>query len=108
MNHTKLFLLLALPGLCAAQTWKNVALVDNACSAKVKDSPDSHTRDCALKCSDSGYAVVTSTGTLLKLDAKGNENAIAALKASSKADHLRVTVSGDLDGGTIKVKSLKF
>jgi hypothetical protein len=111
MNRTKLMgfaALLALPGLCAAETWKDVALVDNMCAAKVKASPDAHTKDCAVKCADSGYAVVTSDGAVLKLDAKGSEEALAALKASSKADHLRVTVSRDRDGDKIKVTSLKM
>jgi hypothetical protein len=111
MNRMKLMgfaAVLALPCLCAAETWRNVALVDNMCAAKVKANPDAHTKDCALKCSESGYAVVTSDGTVLKLDAKGSEDALAAIKASSKADHLRVTVSGDRDGDTIKVKSLKM
>jgi hypothetical protein len=111
MNRMKLMgfaVLLALPGLCAAETWRNVALVDNMCVNKVKANPDAHTRACALKCSESGYAVVTSAGAVLKLDAKGSEEALAAIKASTKADHLRVTVSGDLDGDTIKVKSLKM
>jgi hypothetical protein len=111
MNRMKLMgfaVLLALPGLCAAETWRDVVLVDNSCAAKVKANPDSHTKDCALKCSDSGYAVVTSDGAILKLDAKGNEEAMGALKATSKTDHLRVTVSGDRDGEMIKVKSLKM
>lgn len=110
MNRTRLALIiaLALPGLCAAETWKNVALVDNACSAKVKANPDAHTKDCAVKCADSGYAVVASDGTVYKLDAKGNTEAAAALKATSKADHIRVTVSGTKEGDTIKVSSLKM
>jgi hypothetical protein len=111
MNRIKLVgfaALVALPGLCAAETWSNVALVDNNCMAKSKADPDAHTKDCALKCSSSGYAVVTSDGTVLKLDAKGNKDAIAAINATAKPDHLRVTVSGDKDGDTIKVKSLKM
>lgn len=112
MNTLKMTLglavLMAAPAFGAEQTWKNVALVDNNCAAKVKASPDSHTKDCALKCSDSGYAVVTEDGTVLKLDKKGNDEAIAAIKASSKPDHLRVTVVGDVDGGVLKVKSLKM
>lgn len=111
MNRIKLIslaMLLAVPGLYAAETWRNVALIDNNCAAKVKADPDMHSKDCALKCAESGFAVVTSDGTVLRLDAKGNEEAVAALKASSKTDHLRVTVSGDRDGDTIKVKSLKM
>ena len=99
-------ILIALP--CAAETWTNAALVDVACSSKVKADPDVHTRDCAIKCEKTGYALVTSDGAVLKLDEKGNREAIAALKASTKADHLHATVVGDRDGDIIKVKSLKM
>ncbi len=106
MKFLPLAILLALP--CAAETFNNVALVDVACSNKVKADPDSHTRDCALKCEKTGYAIVTSDGTVLKLDEKGNQEAAAALKASKKPDHLRATVTGDRQGETLKVKSLKM
>ena len=106
MKLLTIAVLLALP--CAAETWKNVALVDVACSSKVKANPDAHTRDCATKCEKTGYAIVTPDGNVLKLDEKGNQEAIAALKASKKSDHLRATVTGDKDGDTIKVKSLKM
>lgn len=106
MRLLSIAVLLALP--CAAESFKNVALVDVACSSKVKANLDAHTRDCAVKCEKTGYAIVTSDGTVLKLDEAGNQKAIAALKASKKADHLRATVSGDRDGDTLKVKSLKM
>ncbi len=106
MKFLPIAILIALP--CAAETFKNVALVDVACSSKVKANPDSHTRDCAIKCEKSGYAIVTSDGSVLKLDEKGNQEAAAALKASKKSDHLRATVTGDRDGDTLKVKSLKM
>jgi len=111
MNRIKLMgfaALLAVPVLCSAETWKDVALVDNNCADKVKANPDAHTKDCAIKCSSSGYAIVSADGTVLKLDATGNKDAIAALNAYGKPDHLRVTVSGDRDGESIKVKSLKM
>lgn len=111
MNRIKLLgltALLAAPLLCAAETWNGVAIVDVACSAKVKSNPDAHTRDCALKCSKSGYAIVTPDGAVLKLDANGNKDAIAALKASQNKDHLRATVTGERSGDTITVASLKM
>ncbi len=103
-----LMALFVLPLLCAAETWKDVTLVDVACSAKVKANPDAHTKDCALQCSKSGSAIITSDGKILKLDTKGNQDAIAALKASTIKDHLRATVTGEPDGDTIKVASLKM
>ncbi|MBZ5605286.1 MAG: hypothetical protein LAO79_23555 [Acidobacteriia bacterium] len=98
--------LLALPLM--AETWTDVPIVDVACSAKVKSNPDAHTRDCAMKCEKSGYAIITPDGNVLKLDEKGNQEALAALKASKKTDHLHATVTGDREGETIKVKSLKM
>lgn len=44
----------------------------------------------------------------LKLDDAGSKKALAALKASSKSDHLRATVTGEAANGTIKVQSLKL
>jgi hypothetical protein len=100
--------LMAFPLLCSAETWKNVSIIDVDCSAKVKASPDTHTRACALTCAKSGFGILTADGTYLKFDAQGNEKATAALNASHATDHLRVTVTGDRDGDVIKVKSLKM
>jgi hypothetical protein len=44
----------------------------------------------------------------LSFDAAGNEQAVAALKSSKKKDNLKVKVSGEVDGDTIKVASLKL
>jgi hypothetical protein len=85
-------------------------LIDKMCSASKKDNPKSHDRECALSeaCQKSGYVVITSDGKLLTLDDKGNQQAIKALKASKKKDDLRVTVTGDVNGDSIKVASLKL
>ena len=99
----------ALPLAAAVQTWTNVALVDQTCSAKFKPSTvDTHTRTCALACASSGYGILTSDGTFLKFDKVGSQKALDELKASTKKDHLRATVIGDLDGGMIKVQSVKL
>lgn len=100
--------LLVTPGFALAATYKNVPVVDVSCSKKVAADPDSHTRDCALKCTDSGFGIVTSDQKFLKFDAKGNEKIVAELKASSKTDHLRVNVTGKVDGDTIQVSSVKL
>ena len=89
-----------------AAEWKDAALVDVQCSAKAKADPDSHSRDCALGCSKSGFGIYTSDGKFLKLDSKGNEQAMEALKKTDKKDHLRVNVKGEQSGDTIKVESL--
>ena len=97
---------LALPALAAeSKTFKDVAMVDVNCSSKVASNPDAHTRSCALKCASSGFGILTE-GKYVKFDAAGNEKAVAALKASSKSDHLRVNVTGQMDGETLKVETL--
>jgi len=56
----------------------------------------------------SGYGVFTADNKYLVFDAAGNEQAAAALKSSKKKDNLKVKVSGEVDGETIKVASLKL
>jgi hypothetical protein len=90
----------------SAEDWKDVPMVDTMCATKAKAKPDEHPKSCALQCQQSGYGIVTSKGDFLKFDASGNAQAVAALKATKKSDHLRVNVSGTRDGDTIKVKSL--
>lgn len=108
---TSFFLLLALcamPALAAVETYKNVPVVDSNCSKKVAADPDSHTRACALKCAASGFGIVTQDKQFLKFDAEGNTKIVEALKASDKKDHLRVDVTGDVQGDTLKVTSIKL
>jgi hypothetical protein len=87
-----------------AATWSGT-LTDVMC--KDKDVAN-HTRKCALGCAKSGFGVVTADGKFLKLDEAGNAKALAALKASTQEKDLKVTVSGELDGETIKVSSLQL
>jgi hypothetical protein len=100
--------MLALPAVAAAETYKDVPVVDVNCSKKAAADPDSHTRACALKCEASGFGIVTSDKQFLKFDAQGNKQMVAALKASDKKDHLRVDVSGDVKDGTLQVTSIKL
>jgi hypothetical protein len=100
--------MLALPAVAAAETYKDVPVLDVNCSKKAVADPDSHTRACALKCEASGFGVVTSDKQFLKLDAQGNKEIVEALKSSEKKDHLRVDVTGDVKGDTLEVKSIKL
>jgi len=89
-------------------------LMDKMCSAKVASegvkAAKMHTRDCALmpNCVSSGFGVVTADGKFHPLDAKGNEKAEAALKASKKKDDLRVKVTGEQEDAAFRVVSLKL
>ncbi len=98
----------ALPALAGVETYTNVPVVDVNCSAKVAADPDTHTRDCALKCEKSGFGVVVNSKDFVKFDAEGNKKIVEALRASDKKDHLRVDVTGDRQGDTIKVTSVKL
>jgi hypothetical protein len=89
-----------------ADTWKDVPLVDSNCSAKVKTTPDQHTRQCALGCAKSGFGVLAADGSYLKFDDAGNGKALAALRATKKTDHLRATVTGKRSGESIQVESI--
>jgi hypothetical protein len=100
--------LAGMPALAAVEIYKDVSVVDVNCSKKVAADPDSHTRACALKCAAGGYGIVTKGKQFLKFDAEGNTKIDEALKASDKKDHLRVDVSGDVQGDTLKVTSIKL
>jgi hypothetical protein len=102
------FGLFAIPVLAANETFTDVSVVDVNCSKKAAADPDAHTRACALKCSESGYGIITKDKQFVKLDVNGNAQVIAALKASDKKDHLRADVSGELQGDTLKVTSVKL
>ena len=100
--------LCAVPALAAAEDYNDVPVVDVNCSTKVAADPDSHPRACALKCAASGFGIVTKDKKFLKFDAEGNKKVVEALKASEKKDHLRVDVSGEAQGDTLKVTSIKL
>jgi len=108
ISYLVILALFALPALAPAETYKNVSVVDVNCSAKVAAAPDSHTRACALKCAASGFGIITQDKKFIKFDAEGNTKLTEALKASEKKDYLRVDVSGDVEGDTLKVTSIKL
>ena len=110
MKKTALVLLaLALSLPVFAKELKNIALMDSHCAEKkdVAASPDGHSRSCMMACAKNGYGVMVG-GKFVKFDAKGNELAKEALKNSSKKDHLRATVNGEMKGHTLNVTSLKL
>jgi hypothetical protein len=99
------------PAAAAEQTWKDATVIDKMCFAKMKDTPEKHTKDCMVKCESSGYGVITMDGKdkkFVKFDSKGNDLTIAALKASKKTEGLKATVVGEMSDGVIKVKSITF
>ncbi len=114
-----------LAGLAATASAAQVQgiLIDQMCSSKaevrVVAGPrleggmivaEAHTRECALMpaCEKSGYGVFTNDNKYLKFDPAGSRKALSALKASNKEDDLKVEVTGEIQGDTIKVTSLKL
>jgi len=98
-------------------------LIDQMCSSKAEVHivagprleggmivAEAHTRQCALmpECQKSGYGVFTYDNKFLKFDGAGSRKALAMLRASKKEDDLKVDVTGEIQGDTIKVASLKF
>ncbi len=69
---------------------------------------EAHTRDCLLRaeCRQSGYVVYTNDDKFLSLDAEGNRKALEAIRASKKLDDFEVAITGQVQGDTIKVRSL--
>jgi len=68
----------------------------------------SHTRECAINCARSGYAMVTADGKFLKFDEAGNARTLAALKKLSKEKDLKAKVTGTLSGDVLKVEAIEF
>ena len=68
----------------------------------------SHTRECAITCSRSGYGLVTPDGKFLKFDEAGNARTLAALKKLSKEKDLKAKVTGTVNGEVLKVESIEF
>jgi hypothetical protein len=59
-------------------------------------------------CQKSGYGVFNNDNKFFKFDEGGSRKALEAIRASKKLDDLEVEVTGELQGDTIKVASLKL
>ena len=102
-----LLALSAVPAFCAEQTFSNAPVVDTMCAKKVSANPDSHTKACAVQCQGSGLGIVTPDQKFLKFDPAGSKQVLEQIKSSKKEDHLRVDVTGDVEGDTLKVRTVK-
>ena len=90
-------------------------LLDRMCATKIVADKDQkaaqgHTRECALMsdCVEAGYGVFTADGKFLTFDPAGNQKAEQALKASKKKDNIKVRVTGEQSGDTLKVTAIKI
>jgi hypothetical protein len=99
-----LFALTMLVPLAAADSFSGT-VVDVMCRGK---DLASHTRECAVTCSKSGYGLVTADGKFLKFDESGNARALSTLKRLTKEKDLKAKVSGTVSGDVLKVESIDF
>jgi len=86
-------------------------LVDAVCAGHHATEPGyaaNHTKTCNLMavCVKSGFSLITPDQKVLKFDDKGNEQALALIKATDKDKDWKVVVTGKLDGETIAVASI--
>jgi hypothetical protein len=100
------------------------ALLDKDCSFKaelrIMNPPrlmeggmvvaEAHTKQCLLmpECEKNGFGLYTRDNKFYTFDEAGNRKALALVRASRKEDDFEVEVTGEVQGDTIKVESLKL
>ena len=99
-----LLALSTLAPLAAADSFSGT-VVDVMCRGK---DLSSHTRECAVTCSKSGYGLVTADGKFLKFDEAGNARTLSSLKKLTKDKDLKAKVTGTLSGDVLQVESIEF
>jgi hypothetical protein len=86
---------------CLADTFTG-KLVDATCKASNEGK-----ETCAATAATRLFAIELPGAKVLNLDATGNEKAADATKNTEKTD-LRATVTGSLNGTTVKVETIKL
>jgi hypothetical protein len=85
-------------------------LVDVTCAGDHAAEPgyiEKHDKACNLSCGKSGgFSLVTADRKVLKFDQKGNEQALALIKATDKVRDWKVVVTGTPSGESIAVSSI--
>jgi len=93
-----------------AESWTG-KLIDAACHDKSQQNPAESKQagdlaSCDATASTTSFAIQTSDGKVYKLDASGNAKASTALKGNPDNKTPTATVSGSMDGQTVKVDSI--
>jgi hypothetical protein len=107
----KLGLALSVFGVLSyAETW-NGKLVDAACTDKSQQNPaeskqKSDLASCEASASTTSFGIQMSDGKVYKLDAAGNAKASTALKGNPANKSPIATISGSMEGQTVKVDSI--
>ena len=100
---TRIGLALSLGSVCLfAETWSG-KLIDASCEARQTDKSKIGS-ECTPTATTTSFAIQTEDGKVFKLDSSGNSRATAAIKKDETKNS--ATVSGTLDGQTVKVQSL--
>ena len=110
-------------GIVSAATFEGV-IVDKACSPKMElrivspgnsmvggmVSAEAHTKECLLmaECQKSGYGLYMRENKFYSFDTEGNRKALALIKASSKLVNFEVEITGEVQGETLKVATIKL
>lgn len=86
-------------------------LIDTVCANNHATEPGyaaNHDKQCNLMagCIKSGFSLITADDKVFKFDQKGDEQALALIKATDKDKRWKVTVTGKVDGQTIMIKSI--
>lgn len=95
----------------AGEAVKTGHLVDAMCGEKAAANVEKlalHKVSCALmdNCKESGFGIAAD-GKFLKFDKAGDEKALALLEKTSKTNDLKVTVTGTVEGTTLKVSKIE-
>ena len=85
--------------LCFAESWTG-KLVDATCVEQAQGKA----ANCVPTAKTSSFALDTGDGKVFRLDAAGNAKASTMLKTGMKSD--TVTISGAMNGETVKVESI--
>jgi len=112
---TKLGLAFSLVGaFCYAENW-NGKLIDASCydSSQSGGSTSGHAKlnkACPPTASTTAFAIQISKNKVYKLDSAGNSKAVAAMQSGVKSDKdgdVHVSISGALDGQTVKLDTVE-
>jgi hypothetical protein len=98
--------------LCLAETWSgkvvDAACKDQAATPGVQSAqPNSPVANaCEPTASTVAFGIELQDGKVLKLDSTGNAKAADAMKNNTGKSPLQATVTGSMDGQTVKVESI--
>ncbi len=95
-----------------AETWTG-KLIDYSCQERSQQNPaekqqpqTSGVQACEPTASTTSFGIQTSDGKVYKLDSAGDAKASTALKGRSDTKGMTATVSGTMEGQTVKVDTI--